>query len=157
LRSEGQTGREADDDTAPPGTPRAEAAPWAACFGRRRGRNDWLHFIQALAFYAWLSGRDIHYTAQDHGALFGVAEGDCCCWLGQSEWLVRDRPDRDLGLRVWQAFRDAGGPWPTEFRLLARASTAPESAGARQEFQRRGPRCGQLWTLIEPRDRPAAP
>jgi protein-L-isoaspartate(D-aspartate) O-methyltransferase len=157
LRCETETGRETDDEPALAGQPRAETAPWAFCFGRRRGRHGWLRFIQAVAFYAWLRGLQIHYASQDHGAVFGISDGSACCWFGQTEWSVRDGADRALGDRLWQAFRAAGAPWPTEFRVRARVGLMPERTGVREEFEHRGPRCCQLWTLIEPRDRPAGP
>ena len=59
---------------------------------------------------------------------------------------------RDLGWWLWRAFLDAGGPWPTEFRLRASPRGGLE-VGRRESYLRSGPRCQQLWQLIEPRDR----
>lgn len=134
----------------------AEPAPWSACFGRRRRRGGWLSFGQALAFYGWLRGLQVHYRGQANGPpLFGLADAERGCWLGPRQWQVRHDGDRALGEGLWRAFRDAGGPWPTEFRLRASADRVLEHSGGREEYERQGPRCRQRWQLIEPRDRPA--
>jgi hypothetical protein len=58
---------------------------------------------------------------------------------------------RDLGRRLWRRFLEWGGPWPTEFRLRAYPpGVEPEG---RPTYVRQGPRCTQVWELIEPRER----
>jgi protein-L-isoaspartate(D-aspartate) O-methyltransferase len=153
LRSEGATGR---DDEAEPDMEGVQTmpAPWAYCFERRRGREKWLNFIQALAFYGWLHGLSVQLRGQERGPpLYGLDDGNRCCWLGAYEWQVRDPADRELGERLWRAFREAGGPLPTEFRLRATAVGELERRGGREEYERQGVRCRQVWELIERRDR----
>jgi hypothetical protein len=154
LRAEGEIG---PTDAAPPlpsGELRAIPAPWAGWFNRRRGRRQWLGFSQALAFFGLLRGFTIHYrTERLADAMHAVSQGDAVCWYGIHEWLINGDAARELGWGHWRAFLDAGGPWPTEFRLKASPSRAPEP-GHRESFVRRGPRCHHLWELLDPRDRP---
>ena len=70
-------------------------------------------------------------------------------------WYVEGEAGFELGSRLWRAFLGAGAPWPTEFRLRASPHSVLEPSGRRESFFRQGPRCQQLWELIEPRDRPA--
>ena len=91
----------------------------------------------------------------DGQTVFGVSEPGqkAACWLGPQEWQVSGPAGRDLGRALWRAFLDAGGPWPTEFRLRAdprRGLTADRPEG----YVRQGPRCQQVWELVEPRERP---
>ncbi|HKI36827.1 MAG TPA: methyltransferase domain-containing protein [Gemmataceae bacterium] len=157
LRSEGETGG-AGAEAPRPGPFTTLPAPWADWFDRKRSRPGWLGFIQALAFYALLRGLRLSYQALADGeATFGVADPDerTWCWLGEEAWHVTGEAGRELGVRLWRAFLDAGGPWPTEFRL--RASPCGELAvgEGREVYERQGPRCRQVWELVEPRERPA--
>jgi protein-L-isoaspartate(D-aspartate) O-methyltransferase len=155
LRAEGEAGEPGPEPPAP-GPLAAVAAPWAGWFDRRR-RPGWLGFSQALAFYALLRGLRLSYQALAGGeATFGVAEPDgTACWLGEEAWHVTGEAGRALGLRLWRAFLDAGGPWPTEFRLRASPRGEVTAGGGRETYRRRGPRCRHVWDLIEPRERPA--
>ena len=157
LRAENECGAPDLDAPPPGGDLRSLPAPWAGWFDRRRPRTNWLAFSQSLAFFAWLRGLAVHYRAPENDqAAYGVSEpaGDALCWLGAQEWHVTGEAGRTLGWSLWRTFLDAGGPWPTEFRL--RASPAGGLQPTRREsYTRRGPRCHQLWELSEPRDRPA--
>ena len=157
LRAEGETGDGAGD--APPAGPLTTVrAPWADWFDRRRPRPGWLGFSQSLAFYALLRGLRLSYQSLAGGeTAFGVAEpeGEAWCWLGEVTWHVTGKAGHAVGARLWQAFLDAGGPWPTEWRLRASPRGELMPGPGREVYQRQGPRCRQVWELIEPRDRPA--
>ena len=153
LRGEGAAGATDPHRVPPAGDLRGLPAPWAGWFERRRGRLNWLGFCQALAFYGWLKGLAVHYRITVEGqASFGVADSDALCWFGPQDWQVTGEAGRDLGAGLWRAFLDAGGPWPTEFRLRASPSE-PLPKGRRETHQRQGPLCRQSWELLEPRDR----
>jgi protein-L-isoaspartate(D-aspartate) O-methyltransferase len=155
LRSEGEAGEDAvESPSAEPVT--TVPAPWAGWFDRRRPRPGWLGLIQSLAFYALLRGLPLVYqTLAGREATFGVADPDrkAWCWLGEDTWQVTGEAGRDVGMRLWRAFLDAGGPWPTEFRLRAGPHIDLTPEGGNEAYQRQGPRCRQLWELIEPRRR----
>lgn len=159
LRAEGETG---GGDTTEPivcSADQAIPAPWAGWFDRRRPRANWLRFSQALAFYGWLRGLVIHSRPGSGGLMvFSVSDpiDKALCWLDRHEWQVDGRRGRELGSSLWQAFLAAGGPWPTEFRVRARAMGPLTLLGAREEYAIQGCRCQQVWELIEPRDRPSA-
>lgn len=158
LRAEGETGQNEIGAYPPAGAERRLPAPWAGWFERRRPRANWLTFSQALAFYGWLRGLNVHYRTQPNGQpLFGVSqpEDGSLCWLGTQEWTVTQEAGRDLGMALWRAFLDAGGPWPIEFHLQASPRADLALTGKREQYLRQGPHCQQMWTLIEPRDRPA--
>jgi protein-L-isoaspartate(D-aspartate) O-methyltransferase len=156
LRSERETGQADLDLASFPGTLQGLRAPWAGWFDRRRLRLRWLGFCQALAFYGLLRGLRVHYQSAPEGqGMFGVSDPDLgsVCWLGALEWQVNGEAGRDLGHTLWHAFLDAGGPWPTEFRL--RASPADGLVpSSREGYVRQGPRCQQVWELMETRERP---
>jgi protein-L-isoaspartate(D-aspartate) O-methyltransferase len=155
LRSEGEAGASDLTSLPPGGEQRRLAAPWAGWFGRKRLGESWLSFSQALAFFGLLRGLSVHYRVLECGQpAFGVSRGNALCWYGTQDWRVNGQPGRDLGLTLWRAFLDAGGPWPTEFRLRA-SPTCPLPTGRRETYVRRGPRCHQVWELMEPRDRAA--
>jgi protein-L-isoaspartate(D-aspartate) O-methyltransferase len=156
LRAEGEAGG-AESDSSPQGPLATMPAPWAGWFDRRRPRPGWLGLSQSLAFYAFLRGLRLSYQSLPGGeAAFGVAESDGTpCWLGEEKWHVTGEAGRALGGRLWRSFLDAGGPWPTEFRLRASPCGEITSEGGRQVYERQGPRCRQVWELIEPRQRPA--
>jgi protein-L-isoaspartate(D-aspartate) O-methyltransferase len=159
LRAEKETGAP-DVPVAFSGPMHSMPAPWAGWFDRRRPRLRWFGFIQALVFYGWLRGLEVHYrTASNGQALFGVSapqprggSGRWVCWLGSQDWKVNGSPGRDLGWNLWRAFLNAGGPWPTEFHLQAswQGGLQPQR---RESYLRQGPRCQQLWEMIEPRER----
>jgi protein-L-isoaspartate(D-aspartate) O-methyltransferase len=155
LRAEGEIGPSDPDHPLPAGTVRRLPAPWAGWFDRKRPRGNWFGFSQALAFFGLLRGLAIHYRLLDTGhAAFGVSHDQALCWFGSQEWYVTGDTGRDLGWTLWRAFLDAGGPWPTEFRLRA-SPMQPLPPGRREAYQRQGPCCQQLWELLEPRDRAA--
>ncbi len=156
LRDEGETGAPVAE-SASPGPLAAVRAPWAGWFDRHRPRPGWLGLSQSLAFYALLRGLRISYQALGDGeATFGVADTDgAACWLGEQAWHVSGEPGRTLGDRLWRAFLDAGGPWPTEFRLRASPHCQIATSEHRAMYARQGPRCQQVWELIEPRERAA--
>jgi protein-L-isoaspartate(D-aspartate) O-methyltransferase len=155
LRAEGEAGASELELLPPGGELRRLAAPWAGWFDRKRLRGNWIAFSQALAFFGLLRGLSVHYRTLESGQpFFGVSRGEALCWYGVQEWRATGQPGRDLGWTLWRAFLDAGGPWPTEFRLRASPTVHPPP-GRREAYVRQGPRCHQLWELIEPRDRPA--
>lgn len=153
LRAEGEAGT-AEAEAAPlGGSARTLPAPWAGWFDRRRLRINWLGFSQALVFYGWLRGLTVHYRATPEGQPnFGVSERDALCWFGTQDWQVNGDAGHELGWSLWRAFLDAGGPWPTEFRLKA-CPRGPLPKGRRETYLRQGPFCRQVWELSEPRDR----
>jgi protein-L-isoaspartate(D-aspartate) O-methyltransferase len=156
LRAEAETGA---GETQPPPREavRSLPAPWAGWFDRRRPRVGWLGFSQSLAFYGLLRGLRVHYRTLQGQPGYGVhgPEGDAVCWFGAQEWHVSGGAGRDLGTWLWRAFLEAGGPWPTEFRLKAAPGGHLHPGSRRETYLRQGPRCQQLWELSEPRDRPA--
>jgi protein-L-isoaspartate O-methyltransferase len=162
---EGATG---PDPTATAGTLPAPdklhrvAAPWGD-WNERKTLPGAPAYPQALAFLAWLHGLTVAFqTGPDDRPTYGV--GDLvhghACWLGQRDWRVTGTAGRDLGVRLWHTYLEAGGPWPTEFRLRAWPANEPapsrleESAGVRLAFWRDGASCRQLWELLDPRERP---
>src|SRR5262249_50934895 len=76
------------------------------------------------------------------------------CWLGAQTWQVTAEAGREVGFTLWRAFLDAGGPWPTEFRLTAAPRPVALPAQGASAYRRCGPRCHQVWELIERRERP---
>jgi protein-L-isoaspartate(D-aspartate) O-methyltransferase len=163
LRSEDEGG---DDRPAGPALPEPGGleevkAPWWD-WAPRRPPPGGLQFVRSLAFLAWLEGLAIGYRSWgDEGVLFGVGDlvRGYACWLGPGLWRVTGREGLALGDRLWTTFLDAGGPWPTEFRL--RACAPPASPGGRPAtrlaYRKQGPLTEQLWELDEHRERPAAP
>jgi protein-L-isoaspartate(D-aspartate) O-methyltransferase len=156
LRAEGETGA-ASAESSSPGPLATVRAPWSGWFDRRRTRAGWLGLAQALAFYALLRGLRISYqSVGDSEAMFGVADSDgAACWLGEAAWHVSGETGRTLGARLWRAFLDAGGPWPTEFRLRASPDREIDAMRGSEVYTRQGPRCWQVWELIDPRERSA--
>ncbi|MHB1423619.1 MAG: protein-L-isoaspartate O-methyltransferase family protein [Gemmataceae bacterium] len=138
-------------------------APWAD-WAERKASCAGPGLLPSLAFLGWLHGYAIGYQALANGrTVFGI--GDLthghACWLGLREWRVTGAAGRKLGDRLWRCFLDAGGPWPTEFRLQAipvdRSNSDLGEAQAKNSliFPRLGPRCRQAWTLEARRARPA--
>jgi protein-L-isoaspartate(D-aspartate) O-methyltransferase len=157
LRAEHETGVDATGDNGLAGPLQTLPAPWADWFDRKHPRIPWQGFIQALIFYGMLRGLAIHYRGLGRNqALFGVSnrEDHSVCWLGPREWHVNGQGGRELGERLWRAFLDAGGPWPTEFALTA-SPRGGLRAGPGESFLRQGPRCQQCWQLLEDRERQA--
>jgi protein-L-isoaspartate(D-aspartate) O-methyltransferase len=157
LRAEGEPGA-VDEGLPVGGSLRRLSAPWADWFDRRRPRLGWQGFIQALAFYGLLRGLRVSYQVlPDNQPAFGVHDPaqDCTCWLGLQSWHVDGPAGRDLGWALWRAFLDAGGPWPTEFRLRASFTGEVRPGPGRESYVRQGPRCRQVWERMEPRERPA--
>lgn len=160
LRAEDEAGRGADDPAAlpPPESLEAAPAPWAD-WGRKFAANG-PTFLPALAFLGWLQGLGFAYRALPDGRPFyGIGDPvrGCVCWLGQGEWRVQGETGYDLGDSLWRAWLEAGGPWPTEFRLLIPLDDRSEDLRPMADglwFRRRGPIHEQLWELVEPRDRP---
>jgi hypothetical protein len=119
--------------------------------------------LPSLAFLGWLHGYAIAFQALADGrTVYGV--GDLihghACWLGLRDWRVTGTAGRELGRRLWRVFLDAGGPWPTEFRLQAVPLDAPFSEDDELEspdalvFHHQGARCRHRWTLAALRERP---
>jgi len=155
LRAEGETGASDLDPLPPGGDLHRLPAPWAGWFDRKRLRGSWLGFSQALAFFGLLRGLRIHYRVLGSGqTAFGVSQEETVCWYGSQDWQVLGDRGRDLGWTLWRAFLDAGGPWPTEFRLRANPR-GPLPPGRHETYFRQGPCCQQGWELMEPRDRVA--
>jgi protein-L-isoaspartate(D-aspartate) O-methyltransferase len=143
-----------------PGELTAVTAPWAEWLERRPPCGG-PGLLPALGFLGWLSGLAVCARSLADGRTFyGISDRAAghACWLGNREWRVTGHAGRSLGERLWQDFLDAGGPWPTEFRLRAwphADGVRDEGNGGRWVFRRSGPRCEQRWELIEPRERPA--
>jgi protein-L-isoaspartate O-methyltransferase len=189
LRGEAEDGRENTSVSSGP-LPSADAlpsviAPWAD-WATRKPCCKGPGLLPSLAFLGWLHGYTLGYQAMGDGrTVYGV--GDLvqghACWFGLREWRFTGVAGRRLGMQLWRAFLDAGGPWPTEFRLHAiPASQDKETrrqgdkekeaadfvslspclpvslsaqSGSTLTFARCGPRCRQVWTLDVCRQRPA--
>jgi protein-L-isoaspartate(D-aspartate) O-methyltransferase len=137
----------------------AVPAPWAEWLERRPPCGG-PGLLPALAFLGWLEGLAVCVQNLADGRIFyGVADRSAghACWLGNREWRVTGNAGRDLGNRLWRIFLDAGGPWPTEFRLRAwpLGEDVPARSHQRWSYRRLGTRCEQVWELIERRERPA--
>jgi protein-L-isoaspartate(D-aspartate) O-methyltransferase len=157
LRGEADTQLADSEAPASLSSLRAMRAPWAGWFDRKHFRSRWLGFSQALAFYGLLRGLVVQYQPMPDGqSAFGVSDPDLgsICWLGSQEWLVSGSGGRDLGRTLWRAFLDAGGPWPTEFvcRFSPAGGLMPTNP---DDYVRQGPRCQQVWELMEQRHRAA--
>jgi hypothetical protein len=155
LRAEGETGRDGPGEGGlpPPEALGAVPAPWAS-WAERRPPIHGPGFLPALAFLAWLEGLTVSYaTLPDDRLSYGVCDRvrGHGCWLGVKEWYVTGAAGEELGWRQWRRFLDLGGPWPTEFRL--RAYPPGLEPQGRPAFWRQGPRCTQVWELIERRER----
>jgi protein-L-isoaspartate O-methyltransferase len=138
------------------------AAPWGD-WAERKSLPGAPLYPQALAFLGWLNGLTVTFqSGPDDRPTYGL--GDLvqghACWLGHREWRVTGSAGHDLGTRLWETFLDAGGPWPTEFRLRAWPLEGPtpewgaDACSVRLSYRRDGPRCRQLWQILEPRERP---
>jgi protein-L-isoaspartate O-methyltransferase len=157
LRAEHEAGFSETEALPSAAGGRVLTSPWAGWFDRRRPRLNWLGFVQSLAFYGWLRGLAVHYRTLSNGQPeFGVSDpdGDAWCWLGTEAWQVNGDSGQKLGWKLWSAFLDAGGPWPTEFRLRAGPAGRLHPGGA-ESYLRQGLLCQQLWELPECRERPA--
>jgi protein-L-isoaspartate(D-aspartate) O-methyltransferase len=143
-------------------------APWADWTARKASCMG-PGLLPSLAFLGWLHGYAIGHQALGDGQIvYGI--GDLvrghACWFGLREWRFTGTAGRKLGAQLWHRFVDAGGPWPTEFRLHAEKSE-PRPLGSGEDlsfretmnqhlvFARCGPRCRQVWTLDVCRQRPA--
>jgi protein-L-isoaspartate(D-aspartate) O-methyltransferase len=172
LRTEGEPGEVVGESAPPRGPLQTLRAPWARWFERRFPRQAWRAFIQAFAFFGWLSGLALSFRTTEEGQpSFGTSDArkGHGCWFGPCTWQATGEAGRELATATWRAFLDIGGPRPTEFRLHAAPLTqlsAPDggegkvrrsgplpSLDGRTTFRRCGPRCQQIWELIEPRDR----
>jgi protein-L-isoaspartate(D-aspartate) O-methyltransferase len=161
LRAEdhpGEPGASATGAWPGPEELHAVTAPWAEWLERRLACGG-PGLLPALAFLGWLEGLTVcAQNLADGRTFYGVADQTAgkTCWLGNREWRVSGNAGRDLGDRLWRTFLDAGGPWPTEFRLRAwpRGEKVPSQVHEGWCCRRLGPRCEQLWELIEPRERP---
>jgi protein-L-isoaspartate O-methyltransferase len=150
LRAEGETGDPLVKPLPPVEEMETVPAAWRGWFKRRRARAGWFSFIQSLAFWALLQGRDVHYQrlATEETA-FGVSQQEAVCWLGEQDWVISGPEGRELGLSLWRTFLEAGGPRPIDFGLCvwASAERPPEATGP--GYFRQGPRCGQFWSLLD--------
>jgi len=138
-------------------------APWAD-WAERKSACAGPGVLPSLAFLAWLQGYTISYQALANGRfLYGIGDPvhGHACWLGMRDWRVTGMAGRNLGAQLWSDFLDAGGPWPTEFRLRAVPVDRPGSEASDAEsscvlvYSRRSQRCRQLWMLDAHRQRPA--
>jgi protein-L-isoaspartate(D-aspartate) O-methyltransferase len=151
LRAEDET-PEGEPET-PINSLRSRPAPWAGWFERQKPRLAWHNFIQALVFYGWLRGLTVHHRGSSTApAGYAVGWQDAVCWLGADEWQVNGPAGQDLGEGLWGAFLQAGGPWPTEFRLTATLAGGLTATG-HECYLRQGPRCQLRWQLMAPRPR----
>jgi protein-L-isoaspartate O-methyltransferase len=163
LRAENESGR------APAGGPgalpdpeglSAVAAPWAS-WSERRPVPGGPGFLPALAFLGWLEGLTVSYlNLPDGHPGYGVGDPERGhgCWLGDRLWHVTGTAGRDLGERLWQTFLEAGGPWPTEFRLRAYPPGRPEppASEARPAIEEPASPAGEAGSTLEKRASPAA-
>src|SRR5262249_25389978 len=150
LRAEDESGPSRPEPAAPAGVSRTVSAPWAGWFDRRRPRLSWLGFSQSLALFGFLRGLGVHLQNLEGGQTgFPVSDPATGAWcsLGNQQWHVSEENGLKLGRTLWQAFLDAGGPWPTEYRLLA-SPKAPLPPSDRSGYERQGPMCRQRWELI---------
>jgi hypothetical protein len=157
LRAEDEAGASEAEGPAGTGQLRSLRAPWADWFDRKRPRIGWSGFVQALAFYGLLRGLTVCYQSLgDDQPAFVVSDPGVgsLCVFGIQAWHVSGAAGRDLGWTLWRAFLDAGGPWPTEFRLRASPGRSLHTDGP-ESYVRQGPRCRQLWQMMEERERPA--
>jgi protein-L-isoaspartate(D-aspartate) O-methyltransferase len=161
LRAEEETGRDGGATSGIPAAEqcRQESPPWSG-WSERRPAASGPGLVSSLAFLAWLQGWTVTVQNQSDGQSFcGVAdlERGNACWIGLREWRVSGENGHRLGLDLWRDFLNAGGPWPTDFRLRARplrAAVAVETAAdAVLVYRRHGPRCEMLWELFDRRDR----
>jgi protein-L-isoaspartate(D-aspartate) O-methyltransferase len=159
LRSEFESGESVAEGPRPAGPLQTMRAPWARWFDSRKRPRGWVGFIQSLAFFGWLRGLAVSYiTSDDEQSIYGLCDpkSQDGAWLGPQRWQVTGTSGRDLAVSLWRAFLDAGGPWPTEFTLLAAPEAMPRPPEV-QSHQRLGPRCRQIWQLREPRERLGGP
>lgn len=161
LRDEGDPGRDRNVPEAPLPSPerlQAQPAPYAG-WPDRRGFDAQHDVLPALALLGWLGGLTVGYTTgPDNRPAHGLADlmrGEAC-WLGGAEWRVSGKGGLELAWRLWRQWLDLGGPRPHEWRLQASSDGArlTPSPAVRASYRRQGPRCAQLWELIEPRSRP---
>lgn len=154
LRNEGEVGTSFQEGPHATDTPQRRPAPWVGWFERRRLRQSWTGFSQSLALFGLLRGLSIHFRSLENDpCVFGISRGDIWCWLASREWHYNIEAGRELAWQLWLAFLDAGGPWPTDYRLTA--SFAGGLAPTERCFLRQGSRCLQRWELPEKRERPA--
>jgi protein-L-isoaspartate(D-aspartate) O-methyltransferase len=158
LRAEGETGNTAATESPPVAEMETIPSPWRGFFERRRPRASWAGFIQSLAFWGLLQGKEVHYQALTTGeTAFGVSQDHAVCWLGAEEWLISGPEGRELGLGLWRTFLEVGGPRPIEFRLCAWAKGRSRPLTSGLGYSRQGPRCSQFWSLLEPIERYSCP
>ncbi len=138
-------------------------APWAD-WNDRKQSPEVVELPHALAFLGWLSGLVVNYVALGDGRpSYGLADRELeqVCWMGPRQWHVNGSSGRELGVRLWRTFLEAGGPRPTEFQVFARPIATrreafpPAPGSSLLTYQRQGLNCCQTWFLVEPRRRPA--
>jgi protein-L-isoaspartate(D-aspartate) O-methyltransferase len=133
-------------------------APWADWAERKAPVAGPGALLPSLAFLGWLHGYAIGYQALADGrTLYGVGDAvqGHACWFGMREWRISGSAGRDLGVRLWRDFLDAGGPWPTEFQLrTAVGDAAMAEEDGEVMFPRQGANCRQVWALKANRERP---
>lgn len=152
LRLEGESGEERARETFPKTTQRLPA-PWGGWFERRRPQFAWGSFVQALVFFGWLRGLEVVFRTQADGGAYGLSDGaGKVCWPGTQDWLVSGPDGLALGNGLYDAFLDAGGPRPSDFRLRIAAREFPTPTTP-DSFLHQGPRCWQLWELTGMRRR----
>lgn len=161
LRDEGDPGRDRSVATGPlPGPERLQSVPAPyANWNERPSSIDTVDFLPAVAMLAWLEGYSLGYaTCPDGRPGYGVGDlvrGEAC-WLGPYEWRISGKGGQEMALQLWRRWIDLGGPRPQDWRLTAAAlpRLLPAAEGAAVRLARQGPRCAQLWQLIEPRRPP---
>jgi protein-L-isoaspartate(D-aspartate) O-methyltransferase len=149
LRAEDEAPRDESGIGSVAGPWKTRPAPWAGWFDRQRPRLTWGSFLQALVFYGWLSGLDV--LNRGSGS-YGVQRDNAQCWFSSDDWQVNDGAASDFADALWHSWLQAGGPWPTEFRLTASAEHNWQMNWP-GSYLRMGPRCHQLWRLNEVRER----
>jgi protein-L-isoaspartate(D-aspartate) O-methyltransferase len=126
-------------------------APWSAWFGR--SSHGFYAFREALTFFGWIRGLEIHQCSSARGRpVFGVSRDQFVCWFEPNEWQFNDSVARDLCWNLWRDFLDAGGPRPTEYQL--RVSFNGFLEAGENASMRVGPKTRWLWELPTQRRRP---
>ncbi|GIW78218.1 MAG: hypothetical protein KatS3mg105_0025 [Gemmatales bacterium] len=155
LRGAGEGRRRDDSTTFARQCQQTTTAPWANWFQRRITRLGWLGFIQSLALFSWLHGCNIYYDAQEEGVGEYIIEDSPSgewCRFSKEKWQTSGQGGAALAQRLWRAFLDVGGPWPTEYDIQA-APKLPLPTEANVFFQC-GPRCHRTWRIRDQRNRP---
>lgn len=154
LRSEADTGeRDGSEEVLPAGLQEIPA-PWAGWFERQRGRYDWLGFLQALAFWAWLQGTTVRQgTGPADTALYYLEAEQARVALDSEQLYVDGRSGQAWFQQLWRQWLDLGGPRVLDYVLRVGPDTNMRTDDGRI-WSRPGARLVQVWELPRRRGRP---